>query len=165
MTDVPQIINPAELKTEDEKKQYIITKKFEDWVSAFITKGQPGYGNATRSAIIAYNLDEKTQYGSAAQIGLANVKKHKALAMQYAESRGLTYGNILDIQISKAADGKAKDQKAWFDDLVVDLGYREPKGAQVVINNNQQNNNIDLNSPEAKDFNKDFRKFLNQEGK
>jgi hypothetical protein len=160
VTDITPI-KPAE--PTEEQKQYIITQKFEDWVAAFIDKKSPTYGNATQSAIKAYNLDPVKQYGSAAQIGLANVKKHKGLAMQYAESRGLTYGSILDIQITKATDSKAKDQKAWFDDLKEDLGYREPRGAQVIIQNTQNNANIDLNAPEAKDFNKEFKKFLYQD--
>ena len=63
----PQTNNVQET---EEQKEYIITKKFEDWCNAFLNRASHTYGNATQSAIEAYGLDPKTQYGTAAGVVL-----------------------------------------------------------------------------------------------
>lgn len=149
------------LKSEEEDKQYRITKQFEDWCYYFTDKkNKDTYGNKTQSAIKAYNLDPDKQYSSAGVIGYENYKKLKGIASQFIEDKGFTLPKMLDIALAKMMK---TDNKAWYDEVMILAGNKEPAGAQVLVQNNTQINNIDLNAVEAKDFNKKFQKFLEAE--
>ena len=122
--------------------------KFDRWVECFLDVNSKDveddnkvvikrgtYGNATQSALVAYNLDPKTQYFSAGKIGSENYKKVKNLASRYAESKGIGVGRMIDIALAKMIESKAPD---WWDRLMQLFGFMDMKGGVVVpvqINN------------------------------
>lgn len=148
-------------KTEEEK-EIIITKKFEDWCTLFLDKNnKTTYGNKTQSAIMAYSLDPIKQYHSAGVIGYENFKKLKSVASAYADSKGITAGQMIDVAWAKVFDSKNGGGIDWWDRVAEITGLREPKGTPLVVqNNNTQVNNYELGSTEVRDFNKDFQQFL-----
>lgn len=149
---------------EEEQKKYILTKKFEDWVMYFTTKGysievngqkRNTYGNRTTSAIKAYDLDPVKQYNSACVIGSENFRKLKDAGSMFAEDLGLTYDFMLDVGKAKLGE---KGTKMW--ELMMDtLGYREMK-AEPTPQGGTQNNTFNITVNEAQDFESSFKKFL-----
>jgi hypothetical protein len=114
------------------------------------------YGNATQSVIEAYQLDPKTQYGSACQIAHDNIRKHKYLGLMYAETKMVTTGKddvgnkiesqfglgmMLDVAIARMLQSKYPD---WWDRVMELCGFSEPKGGVNIYNNNSQTNNSGL---------------------
>lgn len=87
------------IKQEVEKK-YIVTPKYSLWEEHFFNKkNKETFGNATKSACLAYNLDpnDPKAYRVAANIGTQNVKKCKHLRKRYWEEQGMTHGKLLDL--------------------------------------------------------------------
>ena len=125
-------------------KKYRITEKYKRWEALFFDpKNKTTYGNATRSALQAYNLDEKTQYDTASQIGRANVSKHQNVVAKYYETRGVTDGKIYDVLWDKMLMAKNPDLLfAIAERLGVSMpDYKPVSSPQVYINNTQNTQN------------------------
>lgn len=148
----------------DGERTYRITKKFEHWVELYLDRNNPlTYGNATQAALIAYSLDPVKQYHTARQMGYENLTKHDNLRAMYAESKGISLAKLLDVQIARALDPQQPNNKSWFDDLMIDLGYRKPKGAEVMVQTNIQNNTeVNVTEAEKESFNEKFIRFIEQ---
>lgn len=182
-TTVPKDGN--KLEQTDEENKIILTKKFEDWVHYFTTHGvsfkrkkkipikkdefvewvekeieEETYGNKTFSAIVAYGLDPVKQYQSAAVIGYENFKKLKGFASMHLERQGFTVDKLIDIAANRAV---TTENKAWWDEVAILSDIKQPPGTPMMVQNNTQINNVDINAPEAIDFNKKFKKFLEAE--
>jgi hypothetical protein len=118
-----------------DKKELIETQKFRDWTAAFLDKSnKETYGNATQSALAVYNTDN---YSSAGVIGHDNLKKLKNLGSAYADSKGLSFGRMIDIAASKMA---TSDRTDWWDRLmeVFDYGnFRMGSATNVTVDNRQ----------------------------
>ena len=112
-------------------KKYIETDKFNGWVRFFTDpKNKETYGNATKSALKVYNTKN---YDSASVIGHENLKKLKHVASIYAETRGVGYGQMIDIALAKMAQAQSPE---WWDRLMKMFGYAdfiESKGTKVSV--------------------------------
>lgn len=147
----PKKLSPEELLDQ-------LTLKQQRWLEAYFNKDSPTFGNSTKSAIYAYELDPKKQYYVAAQIGHENMKKHKNLGKIYLESKGLTYFKMLDIA-SKRMLTQDKST-AWFDRVMKHGDWVDPK----ITDMNPQNNFtlINVTSAETVNYNQKFLEFMNE---
>ena len=142
-----------QLQEVKEDKEYIITKKFEDWVELFMDKtNKDTFGNATQSAMVAYGY-EPHQYTTAAQVGHRNVKKVKNLGAMYADKQGASFGKLMDVALSRAFSEK---NPAWWDRVMEVSGYKD----QIIENNNTQVNVFNMGDEKVKSFNEKFKEFL-----
>ena len=113
-------INPERLK---------ITPKFELWLRHFLNiRNKKTFGNATQSALLAYNT---TNLKTAGIIGHENIVKMKALRGMLAEKMGYDFGKLFQIGIKKMKSGNFED----WDRLMVRLGYFEPLPKDGVVFN------------------------------
>lgn len=86
-----------------ETKKYRDTPKFKAWRDYFLDKSnKQTFGNATQSAILAYNLNPKDQYWSAASIGKDNLQKLQTVGVEYLEKVGITPGMVYQVFWNKA---------------------------------------------------------------
>ena len=126
-------------KKDDTK--YRESVKFDKWVECFLDVNNKDiedenhvivkrgtYGNATQSALVAYDLDPKTQYFSAGKIGSENYKKVKNLASRYAETKGIGVGRMIDVALGKTIESKSPD---WWDRLMQLFGFMDMKGGVI----------------------------------
>lgn len=105
-------------KQEEQKKRYL-TPKYLEWERLYLTKSnKETFGNATQSAITAYNLDPIKQYGVASQIGHENIRKHKQIHKRLFEELGITTGKLLEVIWNKAVVSNNLDLLQWVIDLV-----------------------------------------------
>lgn len=156
----PAEISPEEKEIKIVKKQYKLTPKFNAWVQYFTNKNNPEtYGNKTQSAILAYSLDPKTEYAIAGSMGYQNFKKLQSLASVFADHKGVTFDKLMQTAMARAM---SSENPEWWDRVMEMTGYKEPKGAQVVVQNNTQNN-VQVNGAEAVDFSAKFKQFLENE--
>jgi hypothetical protein len=126
-------------------KNYRITEKYKRWEELFFDKhNKETYGNATRSALVAYSLDEKTQYNVAAQIGMANMRKHENIIGKYYEGKGVTAAKMYDILFDKMLMAKNPDLLFAIAEKMGVLmpDYKPVSSPQVYINSttNSQTN-------------------------
>jgi len=98
---------------------YRETSKFNSWVEQYTNNPQTR-GNATKSAIIAYNYDPIRQYNLASVVGSKNIRKYKILAITYLDLQGLGFGYLMKIGIEKMIEGDFDD---WLNMMDL-LGYR-----------------------------------------
>ena len=125
-------------------KNYRITEKYKRWESLFFDKrNKETYGNATRSALQAYNLDEATQYDTASQIGRANISKHQNLIGKFYEKEGVTADKMYKILFDKML--QARNPDLWYS-IAGSMGlavpdYKPVSSPQVYINNSQNTQN------------------------
>ena len=116
------------------EKCYRTTPKYERWLELYLDAqnkcGLGTYQNQTLSACLAYgyNPKERKQYLAAAVIGHKNINKYKHLAAAYYESKGITYGKMLDIFFEIMI--KRKDVNMWYT-IMSDMGYPTPKYVNV----------------------------------
>ncbi len=97
--------------------------KFSTWTMCFLdSSDKQTFGNLTQSALKAYQLDPKEQYFSAAVIGSENYKKLKKIASYYADQKGYSLGNLIDIAYEKMLNSNSCD---WWDRLVKLFGYEQ----------------------------------------
>lgn len=146
---VPQEQNKEDAQVEKIKRTYegkfLDSPKFQEWYRLFYDKkNKETFGNSTRSAIQAYNLDEETQYSVAGAIGSQNLKKLKNVGRDILLKKGVTYSSMLDIGFNKML--KANNPDLWFMFMEV-AGFPVPEfkpvtNATFVMNqvNNQVNN-------------------------
>lgn len=134
---------------------YKITPKFEKWLKYYNDpKEKETYQNATRSAIKAYNLDEKTQYSYAGKIGHENAKKGKIVAGDYVERHGLTFTKFVGFAVKQMMETK---KETWWDRVGEISGFKEAAlSGDVTINNTQ----INVKVEGKKDWSNSFKAFL-----
>jgi len=126
-------------------KSYYLTPKYQLWESYFLDKkNKDTYGNATASALKAYNLDREDPkaYRVARVIGSKNITKVNNLRKEYFEAQGLTYGRMLDLYNNVLIE--RKDINMLYA-LAKDMGMPLPKyenitGPKVLNQNNTQIN-------------------------
>lgn len=90
-------------------KRYYLTPKYMEWERLFLDKrNKETFGNATRSACAAYNLDPEDDkaYNVAQQIGFKNVRKVNNLASRFWDKNGLTHQKLLESYIMMMAERK-----------------------------------------------------------
>ncbi len=147
-------------------KQYRITPKFEEWRRLYLDRtNKATFGNATRSALQAYNLDEATQYNVAHAIGHDNLQKHTNLAVivkDYLTDNGFTLPVFIDHALRMMADPKVKTTH-WWKELLSIAGYlQEKEKTSVTVQQNNANitNITQLSPQEAEEFTRDFTAFI-----
>lgn len=112
--------------------------KFQSWCIYFFDKhNKDTYGNATRSALKAYDT---TNYNSASQIGYENLRRLEFLKPAIAESEGFGFAEFIKIAIAKALKGSYMD----WEKLGMQLGYFESdkRLPTVAIQNNFNTSNL-----------------------
>lgn len=161
--NVPRVGKEPE-ETEEQKElrealePYNRFPKLRRWVEFFTDKNNTKtYGNRTESVIQAgYDVKDRV---SASQIGAQNFRKLKGLASIFAEDKQVTFEKLMETALARAL---TSENKAWWDDIMDLLGYKDLKPAIVVNNNTQNNTQFNLGSAEVKDWNAEFKKFLEQ---
>lgn len=89
------------------------SKKFNDWVYLFMDKkSDDTYGNATQSALRAY---QTTDYSTAGVIGHKNLKKYKMLALTTLDQMDLGFGILMQIGVKKMLGGNYKDWELFME--------------------------------------------------
>jgi len=127
-------------KPDRKQIKYQETFKFNKWCNYFMDKNnKETYGNATQSAIKAYNYDPITQYAVASTTGAYNLKKQKSMGMAYGENKGLGLYQLIDWAISQMF--KTGDTK-WFEIVRDMLGYAAEKEPTTQVNIPIQINNL-----------------------
>lgn len=102
---------------------YRESKKFNDWVRLYTDKrNRDTYGNATQSALRAYETED---YSTAGVIGHKNIKKYKTLALAVCDQMGYGFGTLMEIGLKKMLSGKYKD----WESLMQRLGYFNDKNS------------------------------------
>lgn len=115
------------------------------------------YGNATQSAIKAYNLDPVKQYNYARIQGHKLATKYNDVGRAYLESKGLTFIKMIDIAAMRVAT--TNNAKWW--DIVATIGdYKKDEKPLVEVHNNTQINNYDIHGSEVKNANSKFKEWL-----
>ncbi len=100
---------------------YKPTFKFGLWYRYFSDKTNKNcYGNATKSALKAYNTKN---YFSAGVIGHENLKKLKIMKLSWLDMEGYGFGERMKIGLAKALKGSYGD----WDKFMVRIGQFEDK--------------------------------------
>ena len=140
------------------KKTYRLTPKFNKWVECFFDKSNKvTYMNRTQSALIAYNLDPKTEYGIASSMGYQNFRKLQHVATRVADENGWTFEKFMQVGWLKTLSSESPE---WWDRMGDMLGFRELKPAVLVQQNTQNNTIVNVAPEEKKSFNEQFRNFI-----
>lgn len=122
---IKQQKEPKELALTPEYKE---TVKFNSWVRAFFDKeNKKTFGNATESALYAYNTDNRV---SAASIGHQNLRKLQTLGADFLEKEGYGFGELMKIGTAKMLEG---DYDVW-ERFMTKLGYFEPPKPAPTLN-------------------------------
>lgn len=104
--------------------------KFNYWVKYFTdSSNKDTYGNATKSAMKAYKTDN---YSMAGVIGHNNIKKYKSLSLQFMDTEGYGFAELMKLGFEKVKQGSYKD----WDNFMVRLGHFEPEKNITAIQNN-----------------------------
>ena len=145
---------------------YRLTPKFESWRQLYLDKNnKETFGNATQSALKAYNLDPNIQYGTARVIGHENLTKLNNLRLtvrEYLEENGFTLPVFINHALQKMTDPKVISIQWWLA-LMKLAGYIDEKPSIAVQNNVQVNNKIEqvqISPEEEKQLNQDFADFI-----
>lgn len=72
-----------------------LTPKQKKWLQCYCDYGSETFGNATKSALVAYNLDVESQYASARQIGWENLTKLDIQMIELMDNMGLTDAKLM----------------------------------------------------------------------
>lgn len=140
------------------KKNYKLTPKFNKWCELYFSKeNKETYLNATQSAIQAYSLDPKEQYGVARSMGSQNLAKLDNVASQIAESKGYTFDKFVDVAWVKMLKSESPE---WWDRVGDMVGFRSMKPTTVINAPVQNNTQINVSGEQAKSFNDQFREFV-----
>lgn len=150
---------------------YKLTPKYEEWQRLYLDKNNTvTFGNSTRAALIAYNLDEATQYGSARVIGHENLTKLnnlRTLVNDYLQENGFTLPVFLNHALQKMS---TDNSDRWWKNLLMLAGLIDPK--RTVINNtatagaaakaeaNTSNDFIQISPEEEKRLSREFAEFV-----
>jgi hypothetical protein len=110
--------------------QWQDTFKFQQWCKYFLDqRNQETWGNATRSALKAYDT---TSYFTAAKIGHTNLKKMKEMTGMVSDQLGFGFGDMMKIGLAKVTTGSYDD----WEKMMVRQGYFEPEQKGTMIQNN-----------------------------
>jgi hypothetical protein len=146
---------------------YRLTPKFEAWRRMYMdSSNKETFGNATRSALKAYNLDSQTQYGSAGVIGHENLKRLNNLRMivrEYLEENGFTLPVLINHALQKMADPRVLNPH-WWKEIMKLAGYIDEKPTVAIQNNLQINDKAQtqqISPEEQKQLSQDFAEYLN----
>jgi hypothetical protein len=158
-TDLPEI----------DFSPYRLTPKFESWRQLYLDKNnKETFGNATQSALKAYNLDPNTQYGAARVIGHENLTKLNNLRLtvrEYLEENGFTLPVLINHAIQMMVNPKVITP-LWWREIMKLAGYIIEKPTVAVQNNLNVNNKTEQVSPEElKQLNQDFADFIRAKAK
>lgn len=126
-------------KTQQQIQQYRETIKYNLWVKYFLDPtNSETFGNATRSAILAYKYDPVKQYDVAAQIGSRNIKKVQSLSSVILEKLGYTFAEMMKIGMAKVINGSYSDWEKFMERLGVfeKDGSNQPPGNFTQVNVN-----------------------------
>lgn len=116
--------------------EYYETLKFDLWAKYFTDKNsKETYGNATKSALKAYQTDN---YSMAGVIGHKNIKKYKNMSLIFADSEGFSFVEMMKIGIAKVIKGNYQD----WDKFMVRLGYFEDSKDSTGVQNNFDFSNL-----------------------
>jgi hypothetical protein len=112
-----------------EKQQVEREKKIEIFINEFIKNR----GNATEAAMVAFKQKNRQV---AANYGNKILKEVRGMAQIYLESKGATYGKLLDTAVAKMEESKTPE---WWDRLMKIGGYedfmtKESKSTGVSVN-------------------------------
>lgn len=150
--------SPPPQPSESDGIEYNLSPREEAFLEYYTQRtSKETFGNATKSAIKAYNLDPVRQYNYARSLGAKIVAKTNNLARDYMEERGFNLFNMVEIGIQKM---NKTDSPVWWDRLMEMAEYKKKDGPLVEVNNNTQVNNFNVNAPEIQEFNKKFIKIL-----
>lgn len=145
------------------EKQFNESPRFTRWRELYFDKDNlfklNTFKNRTLSAIHAYELDpnDPKQKKYAYKLGSKNARKCKNWAQEYLSELGVTPEKILEVIAAKALN---TDNPRYMQLLAEITGVYNPK-AQVVINNNNQNNTqINISEAEKENFDEQFRKLV-----
>lgn len=156
-----------------------LTPKFDRWQQLYLEKNNKvTFGNATQSALIAYNLDPQTQYASASQIGYENLRKLENLRStvhQYLEQNGFTLPVLINHALEKLADPRVTNDR-WWKNILVLAGYIEPKQSTTINNANNAIANsaassdaaaqaMQIDPQEQHQLSQDFEEFIDNKYK
>ncbi len=139
----PEDIKVAKLNKEIEKN-YTLTPKYKLWESYYLDSKLDTFGNATLSAIKAYNLDPETQYYTAGRMGHDNTKKHKDLAKRFYEKSGKSHKDVYNILWNMMLAKKDVDLVFYFGELLgANLpGYKPTTNPTYIAK--QENNQFNI---------------------
>lgn len=125
-------------------KEYVETVKFTLWLRKFTDSGSKTFGNATQSAIEAYNYDPTDQYKLATVTGVRNRKKaiEMGIVEGLLEKMGFGFGDLLRIGMKKVLEGDFQDWErmmkliGFFEGKAIDEAeYKTKVDIQAIINN------------------------------
>jgi hypothetical protein len=163
-TTVQELVESPEVEPEvkeiiQQAPNYKITPKFNEWLRLYTDKSEKEtWGNATRSAIKAYNLDPVRQYAVARLIGHENITKHNYLARDFMESEGYNLQYMMAWAIKKM---QGSDTPGWWTAVMKHANFTDIKEGGITLNTQINNNTVNnVNAPEIADFNKKFLDFL-----
>lgn len=105
----------ALIKLEKDAAREIQTTREEKFLVEFLKCG----GNATEAAMRVFNCKSRRV---ASSVGSEYLKRIKPLARLYMESKGASYGGMLDTAIKKMKRSKTTD---WWDRLMKLAGYED----------------------------------------
>ncbi len=155
--NITPVVGETQTPKTKKSKEYRDTIKFENWCRYFFDiQNKETYGNKTKSAIRAYNLDPVKDYASAGSMGYQNFNKLQNVGTMYLDSKGITYPRLMDLAVSRMSESKTT---AWWDRIMEQGGYKKPKEELQTVTNTQINN-YNINGAEVKDFNKMFNQFI-----
>lgn len=159
--ELEELLLSEQSRLEDTTKKYRLTPKYKRWTEFFLDKedklGFKTFGNATQSAIHAYDLDPDEQYFSAKQIGHENYTKLNHVGSALLERIGITHASMLATAVSKM---QKTDRKEWYDEVAYHLGMPIKEKNEVNKGGNTQINFISVTDPRVKDFNALFKNFI-----
>lgn len=172
------LLNLAELPDID-LSDYRLTPKFVEWQRLYLDRTNKDlFGNATQCAIVAYNLDPQTQYGTAKLIGHKNITKYNQLALtvrEYLDETGFTLPVLIAHALEKMGNPKVNTTH-WWKEVMLLAGYQDPKGAQVSIKNSanaaaaakseggenlKEHDFIQISPDEERQMSREFADFVN----
>ena len=108
--------------------EYRETVKFRTWMRLFFDiKNKDTFGNATQSALKAYNTEN---YNSASVIGHKNIRKAKLMSVTIADQMGFGFADLMKIGFKKMLEGDFED----WERMMTRLGYfdKEEETEKVV---------------------------------
>lgn len=124
-------------------KEYVETMRFTIWLRKFTNPKSPSFGNATQSAIEAYNYDSVDQYKLATVTGVRNRKKadEMGLVVGLLDRMGFGLADLLKIGMKKVLEGNYQDWErmmkliGYFDNKNTGNDIKTKIDVQAIINN------------------------------
>jgi hypothetical protein len=136
---LPNAVKEKVVAARKSKKKQALTKTKENTVTkqsgldAFVKEFVKNGGNATRAAMTVFNPKDRASAGA---MGWTYLQKAKMLGLVYLESKGKSYGKLLDHAWKQMEDTGGTD---WFDRVSRIMGAddfmsKSPQQGGAVIN-------------------------------